>query len=359
MKIGDVIRKYRRQAGITQEEMAKRLGVTAPAVNKWEKNNTQPDIALVAPIARLLGISTDTLLSYKESLSQEEIAAFVRKIDQDLEEKEYAEVFPVVRDKLNEYPNCELLVWQAAVIMNARLGLNHVPDQEQYHEQILEWFERCLQSEDELMRKRAAGSLFQDYMQKEDYSGAEHCLSYLSIDSPDRKLKEAQLCSKTGQRQEAFKKYEELLFSNYQFASMILNSLRILYMEDENHGMAKKLASVERKLASAFEMGKYHEVSAGLDVAAWEKDVDATAETVKQIVESFNSIADFTRSSLYQHMSFKETDPDFTERLRSKIIARMHDDESYSYMQGNTIWEEIIGEAREQETAKDKKARAG
>ena len=43
MTIGDVIRTYRKKAGLTQEEMAKRLGVTAPAVNKWENNNTLPD----------------------------------------------------------------------------------------------------------------------------------------------------------------------------------------------------------------------------------------------------------------------------------------------------------------------------
>ena len=97
MLIGDVIRKYRKQAGITQEEMARRLGVTTPAVNKWENNNTQPDITLLAPIARLLGITTDTLLSYRESLSPEEIAAFVKKLDQDLETREYGEVFADVK----------------------------------------------------------------------------------------------------------------------------------------------------------------------------------------------------------------------------------------------------------------------
>lgn len=36
MQIGEVIRKYRKQKNMTQEEMANRLGVTAPAVNKWE-----------------------------------------------------------------------------------------------------------------------------------------------------------------------------------------------------------------------------------------------------------------------------------------------------------------------------------
>lgn len=51
MQIGSVIRKYRKECGLTQEEMAKRLGVTTPAVNKWENGNTNPDIELLAPIA--------------------------------------------------------------------------------------------------------------------------------------------------------------------------------------------------------------------------------------------------------------------------------------------------------------------
>ena len=57
MSVGKVIRKYRKMKNLTQEEMAERLGVTAPAVNKWENENSYPDIMLLAPIARLLGIS--------------------------------------------------------------------------------------------------------------------------------------------------------------------------------------------------------------------------------------------------------------------------------------------------------------
>jgi transcriptional regulator with XRE-family HTH domain len=41
MQIGSVIRKYRKECGLTQEEMAKRLGVTTPAVNKWENGVSQ------------------------------------------------------------------------------------------------------------------------------------------------------------------------------------------------------------------------------------------------------------------------------------------------------------------------------
>lgn len=69
MKLGEVIRKYRKIKNMTQEEMANRLGVTAPAVNKWENGNSFPDITLLSPIARLLDISLDTLLSFQEELT--------------------------------------------------------------------------------------------------------------------------------------------------------------------------------------------------------------------------------------------------------------------------------------------------
>lgn len=57
--------------------MAHRLGVTTPAVNKWENENSYPDISLLTPIARLLGISLDTLLSYQENLTEYEIKSLI------------------------------------------------------------------------------------------------------------------------------------------------------------------------------------------------------------------------------------------------------------------------------------------
>ena len=80
MAIGDIIRKYRKNKGMTQEEMAACLGVTTPAVNKWEKGNTLPDITLLVPIARLLGITTDELLSFKIELADEEINQYLSNV---------------------------------------------------------------------------------------------------------------------------------------------------------------------------------------------------------------------------------------------------------------------------------------
>ena len=64
--------------------MANRLGVTTPTVNKWENSNSKPDIELLAPIARLLDISLDTLLSFHEKLSNTEIEKNYQEDGQDV-----------------------------------------------------------------------------------------------------------------------------------------------------------------------------------------------------------------------------------------------------------------------------------
>ncbi|MDE7067549.1 MAG: helix-turn-helix domain-containing protein, partial [Schaedlerella arabinosiphila] len=84
MQIGEVIRKHRKLKNLTQEEMAARLGVTAPAVNKWENGNSFPDIMLLAPIARLLGITVDTLLSFREELTAQEIGNIIYEMERKL-----------------------------------------------------------------------------------------------------------------------------------------------------------------------------------------------------------------------------------------------------------------------------------
>ena len=93
MQIGKIIKKYRKNMNMTQEEMAHRLGVTAPAVNKWENGYSMPDITLLAPIARLLNISLDTLLSFHEDLTPEEVNHLISEADARFKESSYEEVF--------------------------------------------------------------------------------------------------------------------------------------------------------------------------------------------------------------------------------------------------------------------------
>jgi len=342
MRIGEVIRKYRKDSGMTQEEMANRLGVTAPAVNKWENNNTLPDVALLAPIARLLGITTDELLSFRDELTGEEIDQFLSQLQKDLEEKDYYDVFLSAKAKIQEYPNCESLIWQTAVILDAQRMAKGRSEKESYGDTILRWYERCLHSEKEQMRSQAADSLFHFYFRKGDYGKALHYTEFFSRENPERKRKEALVHGRTGRKEAAYRAYEELLFSGYQQIQMTLHDLCTLYMEDDDHEMADKLVKVSSAAASVFEMGRYNEVCVGLDVAAWEKDAVKTAQIMRDILDHLGTIGDFTKSRLYQHMAFKTVGPEFADGLRKELLNSLGD-ETYSYMQGNESWETLKG----------------
>lgn len=65
--LGKRIGLLRREKGITQEALSEKLGVTPQAVSKWETDASCPDIALLPELARLLGVSTDELLSGKKT----------------------------------------------------------------------------------------------------------------------------------------------------------------------------------------------------------------------------------------------------------------------------------------------------
>ncbi len=86
----DNLKKYRKNAGMTQEEVARYLMVTPQAVSKWETGNGTPDISLLIPIAELFGVSTDALLGRNDPAE-----------DSALEEIYYSE--EPLRDKYMKY----------------------------------------------------------------------------------------------------------------------------------------------------------------------------------------------------------------------------------------------------------------
>ena len=80
MNMHEIIRNRRRELGLTQEQLAGKLGVSAPAVNKWERAGSYPDITLLPVLARTLGVDLNTLLSFQEDLTDQEIGMFLNTL---------------------------------------------------------------------------------------------------------------------------------------------------------------------------------------------------------------------------------------------------------------------------------------
>lgn len=65
--LGSRIARLRRDKGLTQVELAERLGVTQPAVSDYENDDIRVPADVVLKIATILGVSTDELLGLKEA----------------------------------------------------------------------------------------------------------------------------------------------------------------------------------------------------------------------------------------------------------------------------------------------------
>ena len=61
--MGENISSLRRAAGLTQEMLADRLGVTSQAVSKWERQLSCPDVSLLPAMAEVFGVNIDELFA--------------------------------------------------------------------------------------------------------------------------------------------------------------------------------------------------------------------------------------------------------------------------------------------------------
>lgn len=64
--LADKIKSMREQCGMTQAELARKLGLTRSSINGWEMGLSVPSTQYIVELAKLFGVSTDYLLGVKQ-----------------------------------------------------------------------------------------------------------------------------------------------------------------------------------------------------------------------------------------------------------------------------------------------------
>ena len=214
MTIGEVIREKRKELELTQEQVAQRLGISAPAVNKWERGSTYPDITILPALARLLNTDINTLLCFQEEVSDEEAALICSEIVEIMEADGADAAFRAAEQKLREYPNCGKLIYRVAVTMQ---GLTMISgdwsiSEETYRTKIYSWYERVLECiGDERLKDSAAYMLAGNYIQNNEYEKAQEMLNSLPEQGTDKRMLKARLLLKQEKNDEAAVLLERML----------------------------------------------------------------------------------------------------------------------------------------------------
>lgn len=141
--IGNTIVAARRAKGLTQEALAAQVGVSAAAVSKWKTAASYPDITLLPPLARALGLTVDALLDFHPAPSDEELRAISGRLRAVFDEQGFAAGQQAAEAVLREYPCCgQLKVIVGGLYFHfLSAALSHADDPEQTGENLIA---RCL-----------------------------------------------------------------------------------------------------------------------------------------------------------------------------------------------------------------------
>lgn len=91
-KFSQVIKNLRKEKGLTQQELANIVGITATGVSYWESGNAVPNTETLNKLANYFGVTVNFLLGVKDKIEMEDnsrTAILFRKAEQvDPKEKE-------------------------------------------------------------------------------------------------------------------------------------------------------------------------------------------------------------------------------------------------------------------------------
>lgn len=348
MRIGEQIKNHRKNVGFTQEQVAEYLGVSTPAVNKWEKGNTYPDISLLPALARLLKIDMNELFSFREELTEKEIGQFVNELTE-ISLENFTEAFERAVSKIQEYPHCDLLIYSIAAVLNGALTLSDLEDEKksEYNTAIISWLERTADSQDEKVRTSSIFMLAAKYVQMEKYEEANIFLNKIPDTVIDATIMKTNvLAYQEGTDAAAFFLEGKLLQAVTNIQSYLY---RLIEMEEEtgNHCKAEEIAEITDHMVSLFGLWDYGKVVPYLLIAGYRKDAEKCIQRIKEVLEEAQKPWNMAESPLYyrytdsgQGKSFSGFGNSFVRALAAEIENK----EGYEFLRGNKELEAIFEE---------------
>lgn len=343
MSMSKIISSRRRALGLTQEQLAARLGVTAPAVNKWEKGNNCPDIMLLPPLARLLEIDMNELFCFHQDLSEQEISRMVREVADISTQKDLSTAFKFAEKMLRQYPNCEALCYHLAVCLNGAMVLSpaNSADLPGFEEKILKWYERLTRAEDAQIRNQALFMLAGRYLQKQDCANAQRMLEQLPEPSTmDKTLLEAELHIQRGELLEAGALLANAVQTGINQVQNHLLKLAELEIKAGNDAYADQLSEISRSAAQLFEQWNYNASLVPLTLAIERKDATRALPLLNELLESTQEYQHPQNTALYHYIA--KDKPCSLWRMLNPLIHDLETNPGYDFLRENPEFQDLL-----------------
>ena len=252
MKLGEKIRYYRKRQGLTQEQVAERLGVSTPAVNKWENDNSYPDITLLSPLARLLSTDLNTLLSFRENLTFQEIKGITDHVGGIFRNLGFNAGFEQGESYLREYPNDTRLAFYMGRLYAGCLSMLPKREREFYEKRVLMLMEQAGESEEQKTAEAALSWRMHYYAEHGDFEKAEEVLRQIPETSVDKEELQVSLECQKGDFERAEEYCEKLLAQKITGMQNALKQYQKILLEKGERQQADEVGELYSQTKSFF-----------------------------------------------------------------------------------------------------------
>ncbi|MEG2892288.1 MAG: helix-turn-helix transcriptional regulator [Clostridium sp.] len=306
MNINQIIKEKRLKQNLTQEQVANILGVSTPAVNKWEKGISYPDITILSPLARLLKIDLNTLLSFNSELSDKEIYDFIENTIPLIKSDGYDFAFNRCMDKISEYPTCENLILNIAVSLNGLLYMYNIEDKKDYEDKIYSLLDKCTKSENNKIKYDAISILISIFTEKQKYDSAQKYIDMLPNSTYDKKLHQGNLYLSCGKLDMACELFEGKLVEATTDVYSTLNFLMEIALKQDKVDTAFYIANVIKSTNELFEMWDYNTYASYFNLYTKLEDEKNTITILEKLLESSSKMWDISNTKLYSNLNPKD-----------------------------------------------------
>lgn len=344
LNIGQVIYELRKRHNLTQEQLANAIGVSIPAVSKWENGTTYPDITLLPIIARYFKISIDQLMDYQMELSSQEIEKFIRECQQFMQDQPFECIITRCEEYLKEYPNSDELKLSVGSLY--MMGVSYFKEEKSIKEVIqkaIALLEESAKSSDSKLSNQSYFILASLYGMNGEDEKAEEVLLKLPKTELNREDLLIPIYIQQNRYKEAKKMIQVNLLKAIQAISLYLSNYQNIVMKENDIQFAKQLLKLDEELITVFNveslLGMGHVIGAMHFYAAL-GDEDKTMNYLVDLVEKIENYNKEQKLNLFDQVDYKKNSSQ--KHFAEMIVNLLEIDPKLELIKGHQSYPQVI-----------------
>lgn len=346
LNMSDTIKVRRRELSMTQEQLAQLLGVSGPAVSKWEQGASYPDVTLLPSLARALGTDLNTLMGFRRAPEKKEITQMLMRVNDIAKAQGIEAGIALAQEIIREYPNCGALLFGLAATIDGRMimaGMN-AKEREAYSAQIGQWYARAAQSEDREASEAAAHLLASYALSRGDVERAQEMMERLPPQNKtSRWTLEVSLLLAKGERDEAKAMLQKELFARAGDVQQILLRLVQAEIDEGNIERARKIAELTGRFADLMQMHPYTGHAALLMPALAAKNEQESLVHLKEMLDALQTPWVPGACLMYDHSGVQQSRNAGRDMLGG-IIRELEESGEYAFLRERQEFRDILTE---------------